>query len=104
MNPNIILYRIAREIRNAIHENRSIEYLIGIVMSIEFIPCGYIVEPVRSLKEEIRLIKERETGQRLEELIREYLEGFSTSIISSRENINYNQERSVPVNNNFMEN
>lgn len=105
MNTNRMLYVIAREIRNAIHNNMPIDYLNGLVTSLEFIPTRCLVHQINDLKAEIRIITSRETGIVRDQAIRDYLNGFATSIILTREeNVpNINRELNE-INNNFMQN
>ena len=96
-----MLYVIAREIREAIHNNMSIDYLNGLVTSLEFIPTRALNYQINHLKQEIRVITARETGAVRDRAIRDYLNGFCTSIILTREE---NDRNINEINNNFMQN
>ena len=101
----MIIYAIAREIRNGIRNNMSIDYLNGLVTSLEFIPTRCLIHQINNLKAEIRVITARETGIVRDQAIRDYLNGFATSIILTREeNVpNINRELNE-INNNFLQN
>ena len=100
-----MLYVIAREIREAIHNDMSIEYLNGLVTSLEFIPTRSLNYQIEHLKQEIRIITARETGISRDRAIRDYLSGFATSIILTREENDQNVNRGLnQINNNFMQN
>ena len=101
MNTNRMLYLIAREIRNAIHNDMPIDYLYGLVTSLEFIPTRSLNYQIEHLKQEIRIITARETGISRDRAIRDYLSGFATSIIITREE---NDRNINEINNNFMQN